>query len=38
MLELPEECPDYDYGLKLAHKEEGKLGTSIPAGRSDVQL
>ena len=33
MLELPEECPDYDYGLKLARKEGDKLGTSIPAGK-----
>ena len=22
MLELPEECPGYDYGLKVASKEE----------------
>ena len=36
MLELPEECPDYDYGLRVARKEGGTLETGIPAGRLNV--
>ena len=32
MLELPEECPDYDYGLKVACKKdtpENSLATGL---------
>ena len=36
MLELPEECPGYDYGLKVARKEGGALEPGNPAGRLNV--
>ena len=36
MLELPEDCPDYDYGLRVVGKEEqeqmDKAVAGIPAG------
>ena len=38
MLELPEDCPDYDYGLRVVGKEEqeqmDKAVAGIPAGES----
>ena len=34
MLELPEECPDYDYGLKVVCKEEKPdAAASLAVGR-----
>ena len=38
MLELPEECPGYDYGLKVACKEAemDTIETSLPPGRLNV--
>jgi hypothetical protein len=32
MLELPEECPDYDYGLKVRSKEQQATVDSAVAG------
>ena len=38
MLELPEECPGYDYGLKVASKEGEmeKPQTSLLPGRLKI--
>ena len=40
MLELPEDCPDYDYGLMVVGKEEqeqmDKAVAGIPAGESGL--
>ena len=42
MLELPEDCPDYDYGLRVVGKEEqeqmDKAVAGIPAGESGEAL
>ena len=32
MLELPEECPDYDYGLKVRSKEQQAAADTAVAG------
>ncbi len=32
MLELPEECPDYDYGLKVRSKEQQAAVDTAVAG------
>ena len=42
MLELPEDCPDYDYGLRVVGKEEqeqmDKAVAGIPAGEQVFKM
>ncbi len=37
MLELPEECPDYDYGLKVRSKEQQAAVDTAVAGTYQPQ-
>jgi hypothetical protein len=37
MLELPEECPDYDYGLKVRSKEQQAAVDTAVAGTAVIR-